>query len=110
MKPAQFYITVALAAVCLLLSLSVIGLGRSTQSAQLALQKRQGEIQTELQTRQAEVSKGAMSDKVGGAILQDMAAASLRNPKIKEALAKNGYNVSAAPSPAGGSASPSPRP
>jgi hypothetical protein len=108
MKQTQFYIALALAAVCLVLSCTVIALGKSTQSTQMALQKRQGEIQAELQGRQAEVNKGAMSDKVGGAILQEMAAASLKNPKIKEALARDGYNVSANPSPSpGASAAPS---
>jgi len=108
MKPTQFYIAVALAAISLILSISVIALGKSAQGAQNALQKRQSEIQIELQGRQAEVNKGAMSDKVGGAILQEMAAASLKNSKIKAALAKNGYNVTANPSPSPSAATTSP--
>lgn len=112
MKQTPFYIALALGAISLILSLSVIGLGKSAQGAQTALQKRQTEIQTELQGRQAEVNKGAMSDKVGGAILQEMAAVSLKNSKIKDVLAKNGYNVSPnpSPSPSGAAASPSLRP
>lgn len=110
MKPTQFYIVVALAAICLVLSISVIALGKSAQSAQMQFQKRQAEIQTEVQGRRAEVDKGAMSDQVGGAILQEMAVASLKNDKIKEVLAKNGYNVSANASPSPGAAASSASP
>ncbi len=100
MKPTQFYIAVALGAICLILSVALVAIGQSTQSVQLDFQKRQSEIQIELQKRQAEVQKGAVSDRVGGAILQDMAVASLKNSKIKDVLMKNGYNVQASASPA----------
>lgn len=99
MKQTQFYIAVALSAVCLLLAVVLIALGQSSQSAQLDLQKRQNEVQIELQQRQAEVNKGEVSQRVGTAILQDMASVALKNSKIKDVLAKNGYNVTAAPSP-----------
>lgn len=99
MKPPQFYIAVALGAICLILSITAVVSGQSSQHTQLDFQKRQNEIQVELQKRQAEVQKGQMSDRVGGAILQDMAAASMKNSKVKELLTKNGYNVQASPSP-----------
>jgi type II secretory pathway pseudopilin PulG len=99
MKQTQFYIAVALSAVCLLLAVVLIALGQSSQSAQLDLQKRQNEVQIEVQQRQAEVNKGEVSQRVGTAILQDMASVALKNSKIKDVLAKNGYNVTAAPSP-----------
>lgn len=110
MKQTQFYIAVALSAVCLVLSLALIAIGQSGQTAQLDLQKRQNEIQIELQQRQAEVNKGAVSDRVGGAILQDLASVALKNAKIKDLLAKHGYNVTAAPSPGPGGVTPATSP
>lgn len=100
MKQTQFYIAVALSAICLVLAIALIAVGQSSQSAQLELQKRQSEIQIELQQRQAEVNKGQVSDQVGGAILRDLAPVALKNSKIRDVLAKHGYNVSASPSPA----------
>jgi hypothetical protein len=97
MKPPQFYSAIALTAICLLLSVAVIVLGRGGQAAQMHLQQRQSEIQVELQQRQLEVNKGSMSNQVGTSILQDMAASSVTNPKMKEVLAKNGYNVTVNP-------------
>ncbi len=97
MKPAQFYSATALSAICLLLSITVIVMGKGSQTAQLHLQQRQSEIQVELQQRQLEVNKGTMSNQVGTSILQDMAASSVNNPRMKEVLAKNGYNVTVNP-------------
>ena len=110
MKPPQFYTVVITSALCLVLSVVLIALGQSSQHTQLDFQKRQNEIQLELQKRQAEVQKGALSDKVGGAILQDMALASIKNTKIKDVLVKNGYNVQPASSPAPSTSATSPRP
>lgn len=105
MKAPQFYIVLALGAICLLLGISLVIFGQMNQRTQLDFQKRQNEIQIEVQSRQAEVQKGATSDRVGGAILQDMAAASLKNSKIKDVLVRNGYSVQpASPAP---SSSPS---
>jgi len=99
MKSIQNFINLALGAACLILSITSIFVGKSTMQAQIDLQKRQNEIQIELQNRQAEVNRGITSDKVGGAILQDMAVASVKNDKIKNVLSQNGYTVSANPSP-----------
>lgn len=92
MKPVPFYITVALAAVSLLLSIAVVALGQSNQ-----------QLQTELQKQQEEINRGNVSQQVGTNLLRDMASASVKNDKMKEALAKNGYNVNVTPT-----ASPSP--
>ena len=102
MKQTQFYIAVALSAVCLVLGLALIAIGQSSQTAQMELQQKQNAIQIELQQRQVEINKGKVSDQVGGAILQDLASVALKNSKIKDVLAKNGYNISAAPSPGTG--------
>ena len=99
MKPINYFISLGLGALCLILSIAFVFVGRSAQHSQIDLQKRQNEIQIELQHRQAEVDRGISSDKVGGAILQDMAVASQKNDKIKDLLTQNGYTISANPSP-----------
>ena len=99
MKPTNYFISLILGVACVILSITLLVVGRSTQQSQITLQKRQAEIQGELQRRQAEVDRGVSSDKIGGAILQDMAAASQKNNKIKELLTQNGYSVSLNPSP-----------
>lgn len=92
----QFYITVALAAACLILSIAVIALGQSNQH-----------LQVEAQNQQNEINRGNMSQQIGTKILQDMASVSVKNEKMKDVLAKNGYSVSVNPSPA---SSPTPTP
>lgn len=94
MKPLQFYITVALAAVCLILSIAVIALGQSNQR-----------LQTEAQNQQNDINRGTMSQQIGTKILQDMASVAVKNDKMKEVLAKNGYTVTVNPAP-----SPTPNP
>ena len=88
MKPFQFYTTMALGALCLALSITTIVLGKSNNN----LQSRQ-------QQQQAEINRGNMSAQVGQNILRDMAEVSLKNDKIKQVLARNGYTVNVAPTP-----------
>ena len=87
MKVPQFYITVALGAICLLLSIATIMLSKSGQS-----------IQSKYQAQQEEINKGELSNKVGQSLLRDMAELSLKNKKIAEVLKANGYTVNANPS------------
>ena len=94
MKPVQFYITVALAAVCLILSIIVIAMGQSTQH-----------LQAQAQDQQNEINRGNMSQQIGTKILQDMASVSVKNDKMKDVLSRNGYNVTVNPA-----TSPSPTP
>ena len=94
MKSLHFYITLALGAICLVLSITTIVLGRSNNSLQLQQQQ-----------QQAEINRGNMSVQIGQNILRDMAEISLKNEKIKQVLANSGYTVNIAPK-----ASPSPSP
>jgi hypothetical protein len=94
MKRTHYYIVVSLAALALVLSIVLVALGSSNQG-----------LQAQLQKQQEEINRGGTSQQVGTNILRDMASVSVKNGKMKDVLAKNGYNVTASPDP---SASPSP--
>jgi len=99
-----YYISVAAAALCLVLSIVLFAVGSSNQTLQNDVQAQQ----VELQKQQEEINKGqAISQKVGPELLRDMAVASTKNEKMKQLLAKNGYTVNVA-TPAPGS-SPAPK-
>ena|SRR5438067_2202829 len=99
MKPTQFYIVVALGAVCLILSIAVIALGQSNQR-----------LQMEAQQQQEEINKGQISQQIGTNIVRDIAQLSLKNDKLKEVLTKNGFNVTVNPTAPAGSPAPSSTP
>ncbi len=94
MKASQFYLSVAIGGVCLILSIALIALGQSNQR-----------LQTQIQHQQEEINRGQTSSQVLQNLLRDLAEASVKNDKIKQVLARNGYTVSARPP-----ASPSPSP
>jgi hypothetical protein len=87
MKVPQFYITVALGAICLLLSITSIMLTKSSQN-----------LQTQFQAQQEEINKGDLGNRVGQNLLHDMAELSVKNTKIAEVLKANGYTVNVNPS------------
>ena len=90
MKPPQFYITVALSAACLVMSVAVIWSNQTNQRLQLELQREQDTI-----------NQGQATLQVGQNLLKDLAEISMKDDKIKQVLARNGYtvNVNASPSP-----------
>lgn len=104
----SFYISVAAAALCLVLSIILLIQGNINQSLQNDVQTQQGL----LQAQQEEINRGnAISQQVGPALLRDMAVASTKNEKMKALLAANGYTVNMATpapgaSPAPGAAAP----
>jgi hypothetical protein len=107
----SFYISVAASGLCLLLSIIILVVGNTNQSAQLEVQKQQ----QELQKQQEQINTGDQINKnVGPNLLREMAVVSLKNDKMKALLGKHGYNVQqqATPAPSGGGASSStpPRP
>jgi G:T/U-mismatch repair DNA glycosylase len=106
MKSSQFYITLALAAVSLVLSLVVILQGESSISAQKAFQERQTAIQTEVQQKQTEVNEGTTGNQITVNMVKDIAAAAynqttgaVKNEKLKELLTRYGINVTVTPQP-----------
>jgi hypothetical protein len=69
-------------------------------------QNQNQEKQQKLQVQKAAVDRGTtISEQVGPALLRDMATLSLKNEKLKNLLAKNGYNVEVKPE-----ATPAPKP
>jgi len=96
MKVPQFYVTLALGTLCLALSITSIVLGKTNNA-----------LQREQQAQQEEINRGNMSVQVGQNLLRDMAELSLKNEKIKQVLAKNGYTVNVAPA-ANSNTSPTP--
>jgi predicted PurR-regulated permease PerM len=86
----SFYISVAASALCLVLSVVVLIVGNINQGLQNDIQTQQSEYQKQ----QDEINRGnAISQQVGPALLQDMAASSTKNEKMKQLLAANGYTV-----------------
>jgi hypothetical protein len=106
----SFYISVAASALCLLLSIIIFWVGNVNQSLQAEVQQKQ----QDLQKQQEQINTARqIQEKVGPALLQDMAQVSLKNEKMKALLAKHGYNVqlNATPAPAsGGASAPAPKP
>jgi hypothetical protein len=98
-----FYISVAASALCLLLSIILFWEGGTNTTLQNEVQAQQ----VKLQQQQEEINKGtAIQQQVGPNLLNDMAVSSVKNEKMKQLLAKNGYTVNVA-TPAPGS-SPAP--
>lgn len=56
-------------------------------------------IERILNNQQAEINKGQLSNQIGIALLQDMAAASANSPKMRDLLEKHGFQVSFDPHP-----------
>jgi signal transduction histidine kinase len=86
MNKTQYYIVVLVGAASLLLSIIFVVLGQSNQRLLLDAQRQQDEI-----------NRGNMSQQIGTNLLKDMAQISVKNEKMKEVLAKNGYNVQVQP-------------
>lgn len=111
----SFYISVATSALSLILAIVILAVGSSNQGLQNEIQAQQKEVQKqqgELQKQQEQINTGSqIQQKVGPALLQDMAQVSLKNEKMKALLGKHGYNVQppATPTPApGGASAPAP--
>ena len=108
MKTVPFFISTGTAVLCLVLGIWLFVLGGKSQGLQSELQKLQQEAQNQqqilqekqqkLQVQKATVDRGtAISEQVGPALLRDMATLSLKNEKLKNLLAKHGYNVEVKP-------------
>lgn len=108
MKSLPFLIATGASALSVLLAGWLWLLGNTNQDLQNDLQKQQQELQTQqgvLQTKQQQLqvqqeqinTANTISQQVGPALLRDMAAASIKNDKIKQILTKHGYNVELKP-------------
>jgi predicted Holliday junction resolvase-like endonuclease len=86
-------VAVILSLIPLILTINLIFMGQKNQS-----------LQTQLQAQQEQINTGSRIQQVGMSVLKDIAAASVKDDKLKDVLAKNGYSVSVS------SPSPSPAP
>ncbi|HEX4084666.1 MAG TPA: hypothetical protein VHY22_07145 [Chthoniobacteraceae bacterium] len=99
MKPPQFITTVILSLVALILVIILIFMGQANETQG---QKNQ-DLQAQLQKQQELINKGSMSQQIGVNMLKDIASASVKDPKLKDLLSRNGYTVTVNPT-----SSPSP--
>ncbi len=82
MKSWQFQLNTALGGLSLILVIVVVILSQNNRG-----------IQNELQQQQQVIQQGQLTQQVGTAIVRDMAQLSLRNQRVKELLARHGYNI-----------------
>ena len=106
----SFYISVAAAALSLLMAVIILIVGQMNQGLQSDIQGKQKEVQAvqaDLQKQQEQINiANQISQQLGPNLLRDMAVVSLENNNMKELLKKHGYNVQqqATPAPGGGGA------
>lgn len=100
MKIPQFYITVALAAICLALSIAALAYNKSVQD----LSKDAQSVQTQIQGQTEALNRANGIAQHFQNLATDMANASVKNEKIRQVLAQNDIKVnapvSATPTPA----------
>jgi mannitol-specific phosphotransferase system IIBC component len=118
MNRVPFILSVASAALCLVLSVWLFFTASANQGLQSELQKRQQELQNQqqkvqlqqqqLQAQQQQIEQGnVLSQQVGPAVLRDLGSLAVqnKNEKIRGLLAKYGFTISeATPAPTGSAA------
>jgi len=82
MKPSLYYVLVALAALSLVLCLSVVGLDSSNQT-----------LDAQVQDNQQILQKGANAQQLGNNLVKTLAEAAGGNEKIKDLLTNHGYTI-----------------
>ncbi|MEO7167406.1 MAG: hypothetical protein ABI016_10255 [Chthoniobacterales bacterium] len=92
----QFSVLLTLGIACLCLSLVTIVFSRENRK-----------LQESVQTQQAIINKGTLSQQLGANLVREMAAVAQNNEKMRILLQENGFKLSAAASPAT-AASPAP--
>ena len=92
MKAWEYFAVLLMAVVCLGVSVALI---LTTQSNQ--------ELQQTLQARQTQIANGVLgpqAQQIASSILQDMGRSAVTNEPMRQLLAKHGYNVGGAATPA----------
>ena len=90
MKSWQYAITTIMGLACLGLSIAIVAISRNTISLQETIQERQAKLNSGI--------LGPQAQQVTGNILQDMAAIASKDDKMRDLLAKYGFNVKPAQS------------
>ena len=90
MKRWQFVLLLIVGLACVCLSLVTIVFARENRKLQEALQ-----------TQQAAINKGSLSQQIGTNLLREMAATAQTDEKMRDLLQQNGFSLPAksAPSP-----------
>ena len=88
MKRWQFLLLLVIGIVCVCLSLVTIVFARENR-----------QLQDALQTQQALINKGGLSQQVGNNLLREMAAVAQTDEKMRKLLQDNGFILSANPAP-----------
>jgi Na+-translocating ferredoxin:NAD+ oxidoreductase RnfG subunit len=90
MKRWQFVLLLIVGLACVCLGLVTIVFARENRKLQEALQ-----------TQQAAINKGSLSQQIGTNLLREMAATAQTDEKMRDLLQQNGFSLSArsAPSP-----------
>lgn len=114
MKPPQFFITLILSSICLVLSALTFVESKARHSDAIELQDQQTTVQGELQKGQAQVNRGNQFAQVYTSMIKDVASLAydatgkVKDEKLKDLLTKNNITVTVpSPSPAP-SATPKP--
>jgi len=94
MKNWAFYVSVALAAACLILAIFEVRVGKTTQQLQAQLQQQQNEINSGLLNQN--------NQQLARNILADMAGIAVTNQRMSRLLADNGYTINTNAVPAAG--------
>lgn len=98
------YLSTAAGALCLILGIWLLSISNTNRSLRGSLQDLQKRTlrhqkalqvqQRELQTQQEQINAGqTINQQVGPAVLQEMAAVSTKDEKMKELLLRHGYSV-----------------
>jgi hypothetical protein len=108
MKPPQFFITLILSSICVVLSVLTFWLSQSLISAQTKFQDDQMKIQSQVQNDQAEINRGNQFGQVYTNMIKDIASLAfdptgkVKDDKLKDLLTKNNITVNvpaASPTP-----------
>lgn len=91
MTSLQYKTTIVVGALCLGMSLAIVVTAKKNIALQADIQERSQRLNSGV--------LGPQAQQITGNILQDMAAVAAKNAKMRDLLAKHGYNVPAAPAP-----------
>lgn len=115
MKPPQFFITLILSAICVLLSLLTIWQGQSLSKSSLEFDAHKNDVSREVQEKQVKINQGNQLQQVLFRMVQEIMAASsdskgvTKDEKLKALVADAGIKINlpqASPSPSPTSTNP----
>ncbi|MCE9613515.1 MAG: hypothetical protein K8T26_04515 [Lentisphaerae bacterium] len=92
MKAPAYFVALLLSLACVVLSVVLILVARKNQALQVTLQRQQESLSSGV--------LGTQGQQISGSVLQDLGNAAAVNPAIRELLAKYGYRVRSAQTPA----------